>query len=160
MRPRTALLLAVVAVFVVAVYAGSFLLFSTNDRVDQLDTQPVREVAAPACTDLRLAVDALPPLPSGASPADRLARVEQQRALVERFIARVEQAGDAALSADEPARSWLADWQTLVDSRERWVRDATGPYAVPVEDGQPITRRMNAIGVDACTVPVGLTSPS
>lgn len=161
MRLRTALLLVVVAVLVVAVYAGSFLLFTTKDRSDQLDSQPLREVAAPACTDLRLAVEALPPLPADAGQDDRLAQVDEQRALVDRFVARVREVGDAALDADEPARAWLADWQQLIDTREDWANGPSGvPYAVPVEDGQPITRRMNAIGVDACTVPAGLTSPS
>ncbi len=154
------MLLALVAVLVVVVYAGSFLLFTTKDRVDQLDSQALRDVAGPACTDLRLAVDALPTLPADASRADRLARVGEQRVLVDAFVDRVQQVGVEALDADEPARSWLADWQTLVDSRERWARDAMSPYAVPEQDGQPITRRMNAIGVDACAVPVGLTSPT
>ncbi len=160
MRRSTALLLVVVGVLILGVYVASFLLSTTSDRVDQLDNPPVMDAASRACTDLRVAVDALPPLPSGATRSERLARADAQGVLVDRLVQQVQQVGDAALDADVPARSWLADWKTLASSRKSWARDGTGPYAVPVRDGQPITRRMDAIGVDACTVPAGLVSPT
>lgn len=160
MRRSTVLLLVLAGVLTLGVYVGSFLLSTTSDRVDQLDSPAVREVAQQACTDLRVAVDALPPVPPDADRTERIARVDRLSAIVAAFDEQVRQVGEQALDADEPARSWLADWASLISSRQQWAQAGTGAYEVPVEDGQPITRRMDAIGVDACTVPAGLTSPS
>ena len=146
---------------VVGVYVVAFLLSTTDDRVDQLDTDALRDVAGPACVTMRTEIDALPALPVGATDEERQARLDVQRVAVERFVAQVRTVGDAALDDDEPAREWLGDWEALLQARQDFATAGfTGDFAVPVEGGQPITMRMDDIGVDACQVPTALsTSP-
>lgn len=154
-------MLLLTMVGVLAVYLASFLLSTTSDRPDHLDSEVLRELAAPACLALRTELDALPDLPSDATLEQRRDRVVEQEQLVGRFVEQIGAVGDAALDEDEPARAWLADWQTLITIRQDYAEAGfTGEFAIPVEDGQPITRRMNDIGVDACEVPPGLlTAP-
>ncbi len=156
-RRTTALALVVVGVLTVAVYVVSFLLLTTDDRPDQLDTEPVVDVASQACSDLRVDVDALAPLPASATAAQREARVREQDRLVTRFLDQVRAVGDEALDADEPSREWLADWELLAQARRAVL--AGGTFVEPVLDGIPVSDRMERIGVEACRVPQGLTTP-
>lgn len=154
---RVRLLLLAGLIGVLAIYGGSVLLSTTRDRVDQIDTAPVEAAAVAACTALRVNLDARPAMPPAPSDGQRSARVDDDAALVTSFVEQVQRAGDAALDADAPARVWLADWQMLIDARRAFAASGfVGTFSVPVADGQPITRRMNDIGVDACQVPRSL----
>lgn len=156
-RARTRLLLLLAGAATLAVYGAAFVLSTTRDRPDQIDTQAVERVATDACVRLRVAVDALPPLPAGADLAARGARVGEQQQLVQRLVSDVEAVGPAALDEDVPAREWLGDWQVLVQARRAYLdAGGTGPWSVPVLDGRVVSERMDGIGVDACKVPDGL----
>lgn len=150
-------MLLLTMVGVLAVYLASFLLSTTSDRPDQLDSEALREVAAPACRALRTELNALPTLPSDATLEQRRDRVAEQEQLVGHFVEQIRLVGDAALDDDQPARAWLKDWETLVQIRQDYAGAGfVGEFIIPIEDGQPITRRMTDIGVDACQVPQGL----
>ena len=97
-------LVVLAGVATVGAYAGMFLLSSTRDRVDQLDVEPVRSVATAACTDLRVAVDALPPLAPGAGAAERQARVAEQGRLVDRLVQQVRAVGPRGAGGRRPRR--------------------------------------------------------
>ena len=154
---RVRLLMIVALLATIGIYGGSVLLSTTRDRVDQIDTKAVESAATAACTTLRVELDALPPLPTTASDDERDARIRLQAAALERFTDRVERVGPRALDQDVPTRTWLGDWAGLLQARQDFAATGfTGAFAVPVEDGQPITRRMDAIGVDACRVPQSL----
>lgn len=158
---RTKLLLLVTGIGIIAVYAIAVLLSTTKDRVDQIDSKAVEDVAGPACVTLRTDLDALPALPAGASNGERSARVAEQAAVVDRFVTQVRTVGDAALDADSPTRTWLGDWRTLVQIRQDYaLAGFQGTFAIPQDEGLPITQRMNDIGVSSCQVPQSLeTAP-
>jgi len=154
---RTKALLVLVAAGTIAVYATAFALSTTNDRPDQIDTDAVVQVATDACIRLRLGVDSLPPPAPQAPLAARRDRVAEQSRLVARLVADVRAVGRPALDADVPTEQWLGDWTALAQAREAYVDGgAVGTFSVPVQDGRPISDRMDAIGVDACRVPDGL----
>ena len=152
-------LIVLAAAGTVAVYGGSVLLSATGDRQDTLDQRPVRDRASAACTALRLDVDAQQPLPEGAAPDARRARLAEQDRLVGRLVADVRGLGPAVLATDVPAEQWLADWEQLAAARRAYAAaGGRGEFALPVEDGRPITDRMDQVGVPACVVPTGLTT--
>jgi len=151
-------LVVLAAVGTLAVYGGSVVLTGIRDGQDTLDSRPVRDRASAACTALRLDVDAEQPLPSSAGRDARLARLAEQDRLVARLVADVRGLGPAALAEDVPAEQWLADWEQLAAARRAYGEaGAQGAFVVPVEDGRPITYRMDRVGVPACVVPTGLT---
>lgn len=154
---RTKVLLLGAAAATVGVYVGAFLLFTTDDRPDQIDTAAVEQVATDACIRLRVAVDAAPPLAAGAPLDARQARVGEQEQLVARLVSDVQSVGPQALDEDVPAREWLADWQVLVQARRAFLdAGGAGGWALPVLDGRVVSERMDGIGVDACRVPDAL----
>lgn len=155
---RTKIVLALTSVGLVAIYTTAVLLSTTRDRVDQIDSDALRPVVRSACIDLRTATDALTPLGADASEQARQDRVSEQADLVAEFLEQVRGAGDEALDDDRPAREWLTDWETLLAARTTFADDGfQGDFGVPVQDGRPITDRMNDIGVEECRVPLGLT---
>lgn len=157
-RTRTAVLLTVVAAATVGVYVAAFSLSTTKDRPDTLDVQPVKGVAATACTRLRSDLDALPRLPPGAPLQDRLDRLAVQDHAIQALVTKVRAVGEPALRKDVPAEQWLADWTTLADARRSYAEaGATGPFVPPAADGHPLSQRMSAVGLAACAVPDALT---
>ena len=155
---RTALLLTAVAVGTLGVYVGIFVLDTTKDNPATLDVQPVKGVAEKACTELRLELDAMPPLPVDATAQQRRDRIAAQDRTVRTLISTVQGVGATALAEDETAAPWLADWATLADARAAYAAaGATGPFAAPVVDGHPIAERMSDALAD-CVVPVQLTT--
>ncbi len=154
-------LVVLAGVATVGSYVGMILISTTRDRVDHLDVEPVKSVAAAACTELRTAVDALPPLPPTAATAERQARVAEQGRLVDRLVEQVSAVGPEALAKDVPAQEWLGDWTTLQAARQSWAdAGATGAVPVPVADGRPLADRMGRVGVASCLVPTPLlTAP-
>ena len=155
---RTALLLVVVTVGTLGVYVGIFVIDTTKDRKDTLDVQPVKGVASKACTELRLDLDGLPPLPPDAAQQQRLDRIAAQDRAVRTLISTVRAVGERDLHKDVPSEQWLADWATLADARAAYAAaGATGPFTQPFADGHPLTERMSAVGLPACVVPVSLT---
>lgn len=156
---RTKLLLLLSAVALIAVYVAAVLLSTTEDRVDQLDSDVMKDAAAPACITLRTAIDAMPALEPGASTEQRSTRVTEQAGVVQAFVEQVRRVGDEALDDDVPAREWLGDWEALVRVRTDLAATGfTGAFALPQDGDRPITDRMNDIGVSACQVPTGLTT--
>jgi hypothetical protein len=139
---RTAVLLGAVTVGTLAVYVGIFVIDTTKDRPDTLDVQPVKGVAAQACTTLRVDLDALPPLPADASPQQRQDRLAAQDRAVRTLVTTVQAVGEPALRKDVPAKEWLGDWTTIADARRAY----------------PLTERMNAVGLPECVVPASLTT--
>lgn len=155
---RSALLLTAVTVGTLGVYVGIFVLDTTKDDPATLDVQPVKGVAEKACTELRLELDALPPLPADATVQQRRDRVAVQDRSVSTMISTVQAVGPSDLAADTGAQEWLADWRTLADAGTAWAgAGATGPYPAPAADGHLITERMNS-AVEGCVVPVQLTT--
>lgn len=156
-RNRTRALLLVALAVTIAVYVTAFLISTTRDRPDQIDTEALVDVVNAACIDLRTEVDAQPALPPGAGPKARRERVDEQGRVIAAFLDQVRTAGEPVLDADVPARAWLADWEALQTARETWAERATGAFTVPVVDERALDSRIESIGVDACVVPEALT---
>lgn len=156
---RTGLLLAGVAAATIGVYVLAFVLSTTSDRQDTLDVGPVPAAASRACAELRVDLDALPPLGAGAPLADRLTRLAVQEEQVRELVAQVRTVGEPALRADVPAEQWLGDWEALAQARRAYAEaGAAGPFTPPVADGRPLPDRMGRVGLPACTVPPSLTT--
>lgn len=156
---RTAVLLVGVAVATVGVYVAMFSLDTTKDRPDTLDVAPVPGVAAAACSRLHTTLDPLPRLGPAAPLPARLDRLAVQDAAVRALVTQVRAVGAPALRKDVPAEQWLADWTTLADARKAYAAaGATGAFVPPAADGHPLTERMGAVGVSACTVPDALSA--
>ncbi|WP_262285429.1 hypothetical protein [Micromonospora sp. MA102] len=151
------------AVVVVAVVAASFILLScagwwlyaNHDRPELIDSPEVAEVAESACTTMQAAVAARA-APSNAAIDVRVRSIRDQNAAVVAMVARVRGLGSKRLDDDRPTAAWLSDWEALIEVREQYARDlAAGGkrrFAVPTDDGVPITDRMNHVGL-ACQVP-------
>lgn len=155
---RTTVVLLVAGLATAGVYVAGFAFDTTRDRPDTLDVQPTKDVATQACTRMRLELDALPPLPAGASQQERRDRLAVQDRAVRELVDSVRALGEPVLRKDVPADAWLADWTLLADARTAYAAaGAQGPFVLPSPDGHPVTQRMNAIGVAPCVVPVPLT---
>lgn len=130
--------------------------FMSHDRIELIERNDVVDQAERACgamaRDLRsLGSDRLSD--SGALAA----RIREENASAERFVAKVREVGRDALADDVPADQWLSDWERIVEVRATYAdrletSPAVDPPDVPTEAGRPITQRMNDVGV-ACAVP-------
>lgn len=71
------------------------------------------------------------------------------------MVADIRRLGRDKLEDDHPTDDWLADWEALVEARERYAQDLSAGrrarLVVPTVDGRPITH-MNTVGLD-CEVP-------
>ncbi|MFF4879355.1 hypothetical protein [Micromonospora sp. NPDC000668] len=150
-----AALVVVIAVGGVVVFCAGLWTYANHDRPELIDNPPVSEVAESACATMRatVAAKAVPP----DAPADARARsIREQNAAVTAMVARVRDLDRDLLAGDHPVNAWLADWETLVEARERYAADlATGRrprFVVPTADGEPLTDRMNSVGL-TCEVP-------
>lgn len=152
-------LVIVMMVLGAAAFAGlsawGLLLYTGHDRLELIDRQRVVGRAEAACAALAKDVHAMQP--SGPQdPVERAELVRSENRSVVAFVSAVRALGHDTLEDDEPAEAWLADWERLVAAREAFARhpdasDATAP-AIPTDDGKPITRRMNRVGL-RCSVP-------
>ncbi|WP_147252532.1 hypothetical protein [Micromonospora endolithica] len=123
-----------------------------------IDNPPVSEVAEDACATMRTAV-AAKAAPPGAPVDTRVRSIRERNAALTAMVARVRDLDPALLSEDRPTRAWLADWEHLVEVRERYAADlAAGRgahFVVPTADGEPLAVRMNSVGL-ICEVPAQL----
>lgn len=73
-----------------------------------------------------------------------------------------QQVGEDQLHDDQPSLAWLHDWESLAHRAAAAAESLdAGPPAdlgVPLVDGQPITDRMNRVGL-TCQVPPALIGP-
>jgi hypothetical protein len=131
------------------------LVFAGRDDPTAIDSKAVRKTVLASCTQLRSDLDALP---AGVAPADR---AEAENRAVEQFVGRVRAMGPDALARDVPVESWLADWEQIVATRRRAVRDHKA-FTTPIGGGAPINLRMFALvrsGLGKCDVPPVLLAP-
>lgn len=113
----------------------------------------VRSAVQIACQQLQADLAAVPPARTG---RQRRSRIRAQDAAVARMVSAVR----AAEGPDEPLRSWLWSWETLVRARQRQAATGARRLHVPRPFGQPITHdiAVNAEGqgLPSCRVPDAL----
>ncbi|NJP35500.1 hypothetical protein [Micromonospora thermarum] len=150
-----AVLVVVIAVGGVVVFCAGLWTYANHDRPELIDNPPVSEVAESACATMRATV-AAKAAPPGALVDARVRAIREQNAAVTAMVAQVRDLDRDLLADDRPTSAWLADWETLVEARERYAADlAAGrrpQFAVPTVDGEPLTDRMNSVGL-TCEVP-------
>ena len=152
---RTVIVLVVFMVIVGTLWAAGPIYFAGRDDPTALDTRPVRQTVAAACTQLRADLGALP---AGMAPADR---AEAENRAVEEFLGRVRALGPEVLADDAPVERWLADWEQILAARREAVREGRR-FSPPVDGGAPINVRMFALvrsGLGQCDVPAVLLAP-
>ncbi|MFE9955155.1 hypothetical protein [Micromonospora sp. NPDC005299] len=150
-----AVLVVVIAVGGVVVFCAGLWTYANHDRPELIDNPPVSEVAESACARMRATVVAKAAPPD--APVDAQVRsIREQNAAVTVMVAQVRDLDRDLLADDRPTTAWLADWETLVEARERYAADlAAGRrphFVVPTADGEPLTDRMNSVGL-TCDVP-------
>ncbi len=132
-------------------------LYANHDRPELVEDPTIIEVVLPACRTMTAAVQGAA-VPTDAPTADRVASLRQQDRAVRAMVAAVEALGPERLAGDLPTPAWLADWQRLADAREAAADDladgARTTWTVPTTEGQPITDRMDTVGL--CPVPAEL----
>lgn len=77
------------------------------------------------------------------------------------MIGDIRSIGTDKLDRDHPAKFWLADWEVLIDLREKYAdaltRGERPVLTIPVTDGLPITTRMDDTA--DCSVAAELAKP-
>ncbi|MGS2615970.1 hypothetical protein ACVCAH_15815 [Micromonospora sp. LZ34] len=150
-----AVAVAVLAVCGIVVFCAGLWTYANHDRPELIDNPPVSEVAESACATMRAAVAAKAAAPGAAVDA-KVRSIREQNAAVAAMVAQVRGVGRDLLADDHPTTAWLADWDTLVEARERYaVELAAGRephFVVPTVDGRPLIDRMNSVGL-RCEVP-------
>ncbi|MDO3701780.1 hypothetical protein Q3W71_08815 [Micromonospora sp. C28SCA-DRY-2] len=148
-------LVVVSAVCGVVVFCAGLWTYANHDRPELIDDPPVSEVAESACATMRATV-AAKAAPPGAPVDARVRSIREQNAAVTAMVAQVRGLDADLLADDRPTTLWLADWETLVQTRERYAADlAAGGrphFVAPTADGEPLTDRMNSVGL-LCEVP-------
>ncbi|MGY0002308.1 hypothetical protein [Micromonospora sp. I033] len=150
-----AVLVAVIAVGGVVVFCAGLWTYANHDRPELIDNPPVSDVAESACATMHATV-ASKAAPPGAPVDAQVRAIRAQNAAVTAMVAQVRDLDRDLLADDRPTDAWLADWETLVEARERYAADlAAGRrphFVVPTADGEPLPDRMNSVGL-TCEVP-------
>jgi hypothetical protein len=159
-RHWAAVVAVVVGLAVVGVTLTALWRYATRDRPDVVDQPIVVRTTNVACLVMRKTVHELAPPPE-APIAARLAAVEAQNVAVADMLSRIRALGPEQVTGDAPLTSWLSDWESLLRVREVYAASLRAgkpkPLRVPTDaEGEPITTRMNDVGLD-CTVPLELT---
>ncbi|HEY7718374.1 MAG TPA: hypothetical protein VH915_06415 [Pedococcus sp.] len=144
----------------VTVTLGALWRFANQDRPEVVDHPRVVRTANAACLLMRQAVHGLS-VPVDAGVAKRVAAIRAQNGEILLMVDRVRSLGEDLVARDVPLTTWLADWERLAQAREAYAArlqaGAPRPLTLPEDiEGEPITQRMNAVGLD-CTVPPELT---
>jgi hypothetical protein len=105
----------------------------------------VRSAVQAACQQLQADLASIPPARTG---RQRRSRIRAQDAAVARMVSTVR----AAEGPDDPLRSWLWSWETLVRARERQATTGARRLVVPRPFGQPITKDI-AVTADGHVLP-------
>ena len=137
---------------VIALSGWGMWVYMNHDRLELIDRPDVVQRAERGCARMTAALHAV----NGPDSAGGAEEIRRENAIIDAFIASVRGLGREALDDDRPSEAWLDDWQRLRDLRAAFAQEvadgsATAP-AIPTEDGEPITRRMNDVGI-LCEVP-------
>ncbi|OZV79634.1 hypothetical protein CA850_16290 [Micromonospora echinospora] len=138
-----------------SIFCAGLWSYANHDRPELIDNPPVRETAESACATMQAAVVAKAVPPSAALDV-RIRAVREQNAAVAAMVAQVRSLGSSRLDDDRPTAAWLADWETLVETRDQYANDLSAGrrphFLVPTVDGVPIIERMNDVDL-VCEVP-------
>src|SRR5262245_52406060 len=152
----------VVAAAVVTLSLMRLWAYANTDDPTVIEDPAVARVATAACAAMRdeasaHAVATTAPIPQ------RVGAINAQNDAVTELVTRITHLVDpAAIERDQPASTWLEDWQRLVAVRDSYAKAlASGhprPMAMPVIDGQTLQQRLNDVGLN-CRVPLVLLAP-
>ena len=155
---RTAVVVAGVVVFLSLTRLWSY---ANEDDPAKVEDSDIARVVSVACARMRDSVAAAA-VSTSAPMKQRVGAINAQNDAVVELVAAVEALGEERLLADQPAWSWLEDWDRLVAARDGYARAlAAGkpkPLQLPIIDGQDIVDRLNGVGVN-CRVPLSLLAP-
>ena len=159
-RHQVAVASVLLALAVVSVTLAGLWRFAAQDRPEVVDQPTVVRTANAACLIMRKAVHSLAAVPE-AGIGHRVAAIRAQNDEVLLMVDRIRALGYDLVSGDLPLQTWLNDWERLVGARESYAASLLAgrprQLALPEDgDGEPITTRMNTVGLD-CTVPLELT---
>jgi hypothetical protein len=136
--------------------------YANTDDPTVIENPDVARVANAACAALRDEATSLG-VATTAPIQQRVGAINAQNDAVTELVNRINRLVSATeLQRDQPAASWLEDWQRLVQVRDDYARAlASGhprPMAMPVIDGQTLQQRLNDVGLN-CRVPLVLLAP-
>jgi len=155
---RAAVVVAGVVVFVALSRLWSY---ATEDDPAMVEHSDIAAAAGAACARMRDAVTAVA-VSTSAPTRQRVGAINAQNDAVVELITAMEALGQERLTADQPATSWLQDWQRLVSARDGYAQSLVAgkarPLQLPVVDGRDLVERLNGVGVN-CRVPLVLLVP-
>ena len=159
-RHWVAVLSVVGALLLVGATLTALWRYATHDRPEVIDHPLVVRTTNAACLVMRTTVHQLAPPPE-AQVAQRLAAVEAQNSAVAEMLARIRALGSERVAGDAPSPPGSATGSRSASEagvcRVASVGAAPALPGAPRRRGEPITTRMNDVGLD-CTVPRELTS--
>ena len=127
-----------------------------------IDDERVLKVAVREC---RLMTSTVEGLPVNGPPDERLDALVDQNTAVMNMVDRIRELSSKVRESDEPLDAWLADWESLVSNRERYVDQQrrgvdNAVFRVPrTSGGDPINGRMDMAAEEVCAVPDVLLEP-
>ena len=133
----------------------------TRDIPGFFDDQRVLDLVSREC---ELMTSTVKGMSVDGTPSERLDALDDQSKAVRKMVEHIRSMRPEVREADRPLDAWLADWETLVSSRERYIKKlrsgVTADFRTPrTSHGDPITTRMNFAGEEVCTVPKVLLRP-
>lgn len=132
--------------------------YNHSERPGAIDDPVVMDTAADACRTMTRAVE---------SSADRATVdvVRAQSAAVQNMITMIRALGPDRLEGDEPVQTWLSDWETLADARDRYAAGlaagGSAEFVMPTRNGRTIDSRIDDVSSRSgmfCRVPSQLKS--
>lgn len=150
-------LIAGTTMLVVAIKVGS------SSAPGLIDDPELISVIHRECDQMTSKVESLP---IHGSPRRQAQTLAAQNVAIEDMVDDIRSVGQDILASDPPTDEWLADWDRLVDAREKYAAEVLdGAFAqlkVPTDDrGTHIDVRMDHVFLDSstCEVPEVLLEP-
>ena len=137
-----------VALGIVVFWVWAFSPLAPNRKVDALADRSFVPAANAQCRAAKASIDKLPPAQDATSAAARADIVVQSNQIVAQLLRDLRADTASATGRDrELLDQWLADWDTYVASRERYLNELrTEPdprFTVPARSGGQITETMD-----------------
>jgi hypothetical protein len=163
-RPTARRALAGLVVLALIVFwAWAFSPWAPHRKADALSDRGMVPAANAHCRAAKAELATFPPAQDAKTAAERADIVEQSNRTVARLVEQLHADGAAAAGRDrELIDQWLADWDTYLASRQRYVQDlradAGARFTVPARDGGQITETMDGFSrtnrIMDCLVPL------
>ena len=154
--------LGLLVVLAMAAFWAWAFIWSPRGHPDRLDDPAYAEASELRCADARSLIDEVPAAADAVDPADRAAQLAQTNAILVAMVADLRATAPAADTPDgDLVAKWLADWDTYLADRDRYMQrlsEGTDTiFEVTARDGDQITALLDLFadvnGMASCQSP-------